>query len=51
LTLWTTCYKGKIGKKTLVQKCGCNSLVFVHYTNEFIQNPMKSLSIQGHLLL
>jgi len=46
-------------------KCGCSLLILVHQTSEFItsplspftttneftQNPMKSLGVQGHFLL
>jgi hypothetical protein len=41
--LWIAC------KYFTTIKCGCSSLVAVHYTNEFTQNPMKSLGVQGHL--
>ncbi len=34
-----------------ITKCGCSSLVPIYYTSEFTQNPVKSLGIQGHLLL
>ncbi len=35
----------------ITTKCGCNSVIPVHQTNEFTQNLVKSLGVHGHLLL
>ncbi len=40
-----------VDKVFTITKCGCSSLIPIHQTSEFTQNPMKSFGVQGHLLL